>query len=188
MKRRTTGNRNRTAVDSALSVYEEVMSRRLGSAKTLECSAIHRRLGQVVDNRTAQKAYQITKIRHNSRHFAGLRFGRERAERDVTFIANTLQQFGEQQGATEVRQILHSIQNGNVPNSLRPTRVRGRSHQSRRNYTERSAQSASPLMIGGIFLVIAGLALVGMTPLDTIGGYVFLGGFVALAVGFVMRD
>ena len=184
---RSTGNRNRTAVDTAISVYEEAMSRRLRVDRTLECAEIRRRLERAGDFCAANKADKISKIRNNSRHFAGLRFGRDIAIQDLTIIEGTLLQFGEQRGAEEVRRIRNQIQNGNSSSSRRPKEVKRRSpHQSRRSYAEHLALSTRWWITGG-GLVTAGLVLVGATSLDTVGAFVFLGGLVALAIGFATK-
>lgn len=126
-------NRNRTAVDTALSIYEEAMSRHLGVHKTLECVEIVIELRRRGKHRQAQKANQVYKIRNNSRHFAGLKFGRWKAKEDLIFIAKTLREFGEEQSARQVSWILDDLQGGHRP----PSHQRGRGF---RNTSRHSGQ------------------------------------------------
>ena len=50
-----------------------------------------------------QRAEEVVRIRNNVRHFAGLAFGRGRAERDVLYIAGSLEFLGDRQMAGRVR-------------------------------------------------------------------------------------
>ena len=102
------GNRNRSKVDDAISVYEETMGRQLGFGKAIEASTVHDALKRRAWAKpwSIDRAKGVRKIRNNARHFAGYAFGKQRAESDISYIAKTLEEFGNPQAAAQVRKIL----------------------------------------------------------------------------------
>ena len=102
------GERHRSMVRSALSIYEEAMGRHLGFGRAVEASRIRSRLSSrgLGSDKQIRLVNSVVRARNNEAHFEGSAFSFDRAVDDVRLIADALDSFGLTQSSDRVRGII----------------------------------------------------------------------------------
>lgn len=154
-------NPHKAAVEHSIGLYEEAMARKFGWHQPQECIYIRDHLKRFGSQRDVEFAAKVVEVRHMTRHFPGLRFGRSFAEAHVRVIADALDYFREYQAARDVRDTLNAQYRSRRPASPRRSGARHPAAPPRFSSSSPSRTShASSWVPSGVQIFVAGGAAV----------------------------